>query len=84
MTTDVCNAYNDHASTPQGHAPVLSRLSTPALHMLKWLKRAFNVHMQRRSLLSLSDQQLRDIGLERNEAECEASRAFWDLPTQRQ
>ena len=80
MTTDACNAYN-HASTIKGHAPVLRRLSTTATHMIQWLKRAFNVHVQRRSLPGVSEQQLHDIGLERIEADREASRSFWDLPT---
>jgi len=78
MTTDICNAYNHPASTPAGHAPVLSRLSTVANVVAQWLKRTYAVHQQRRALRGLNDRQLRDIGLERLEAEREASRAFWD------
>jgi len=81
MTTDICNAYSHPASAPQGRTPVLSRISSTAKLSAQWLKRAYSVHMQRRSLLTLNDQQLRDIGLERADAEREASRAFWDLPT---
>jgi len=78
MTTDICNAYSHPASTPEGHAPVLSRLSTAANAAAQWLMRAYAVHKQRRALRGLSDRQLRDIGLNRIEAEREASRAFWD------
>jgi len=83
MTTDICNAYSAPASTPKGHIPVLSRLSTTTKATAQWLKRAYSVYLQRHSLQTLSDRQLRDIGLERLEADREASRAFWDLPTQR-
>ena len=81
MTTDICNAYNHSASAAKGHAPVLSRLSTAAKVSAQWLMLAYGVHLQRRHLRGLSDRQLRDIGLERLEAEREASRAFWGLPT---
>jgi len=78
MTTDICNAYNHSASAAKGHAPVLSRLTTAANVVAQWLKRAYAIHQQRNALRSLSDRQLRDIGLERLEAEREASRPFWD------
>lgn len=35
----------------------------------------------RRSLLSLDDHQLRDIGISRHEAIAEASRTRWDAPS---
>lgn len=35
----------------------------------------------RRSLLSLDDHQLRDIGISRDEAIAEASRTRWDAPS---
>ncbi|MGB0696668.1 MAG: DUF1127 domain-containing protein [Rhodospirillaceae bacterium] len=36
---------------------------------------------QRRDLASLDDRMLADIGYSRSEADAEASRPFWDLPT---
>lgn len=39
------------------------------------------VWKQRNALRNLDDAALKDIGLSRREAEREASRPFWDLPT---
>lgn len=38
------------------------------------------VTSERRRLSELSDAQLRDIGLTRDQARAEAERPFWDLP----
>ena len=61
-------------------APVQSRISNTANAIIKWLKRAYRAHLQRRSLAKLSDRQLRDVGIEANAAKREAARSFWDLP----
>ncbi len=37
------------------------------------------VSKQRRTLKDLSDHSLKDIGISRVDAECEASRPFWDI-----
>jgi len=43
--------------------------------------RAYGVYRQRQHLKALSDRQLADIGISRRDAEIEATRSFWDLPT---
>ncbi|APH74665.1 DUF1127 domain-containing protein [Aquibium oceanicum] len=49
--------------------------------MLSWILRriedAFERRRQRRDLLALSDDQLKDIGISRSMAHREASRPFW-------
>ena len=44
------------------------------------LSRLLRVSKQRRDLLSLTQEQLCDIGVTRAEAEAEAKRPFWDAP----
>lgn len=53
-------------------ASVLNRVGTA-------LSRALERSRQRRELRELDDHMLRDIGLERNEAEREWSRPFWNV-----
>lgn len=48
--------------------------------LLRWMKRASIVSMQRRDLANLSDDMLRDIGVSRADVDAEAARPFWDLP----
>jgi len=45
---------------------------------LLWLVIALERQRTRRALASLSDEQLRDIGLTRAEARAESARPFWD------
>jgi len=45
------------------------------------LAAAENVAAQRRQLLRLDDRALKDIGITRAQAEREARRAYWDLPS---
>jgi len=49
-------------------------------HPIVWLKRAFAVRAQRTRLEDLDDYLLRDIGVDREVAQREATRPFWDLP----
>ncbi|KZY29126.1 MULTISPECIES: DUF1127 domain-containing protein [unclassified Oleiphilus] len=44
------------------------------LHSLAW---RLEIHRQRKKLLQLSDAQLRDIGVSRQEAQLEASQPLW-------
>jgi uncharacterized protein YjiS (DUF1127 family) len=60
-----------------------SILSAPAFRSMRvslplgqWIR----VSRERRSLGSLNEQQLRDIGIDTTTAGHEASRPFWDLP----
>lgn len=41
------------------------------------------IRKERRDLANLSDQQLRDIGITRHQAELEASRGYDDVPSSR-
>jgi uncharacterized protein YjiS (DUF1127 family) len=54
---------------------------------LAWLRRrlaiAFAVARERRALLELSDDALKDVGLSRADAYREGTRSFWDLPVDR-
>ena len=49
--------------------------------LIETVARAARIHRGRQALLSLSDAQLQDIGMTRDEAEREARRPFWDAPT---
>jgi len=61
----------------RGHRRRASRMSEAAggiaAKLLAWYDRA----RQRRALLSLSDQQLSDIGISRAEADGEGDKPFW-------
>ncbi|SLN42089.1 hypothetical protein ROG8370_01763 [Roseovarius gaetbuli] len=60
------------------HAPARPR-TLPRVHFA--LRDMLAVSKQRNALRHLDDAALADIGLSRREAEREASRPFWDLPT---
>lgn len=62
--------------------PTMSRYSlTNRLKALfVYALRLIEVQRQRGELAKLSDQQLHDIGITREQAEREARRPFWDLP----
>jgi uncharacterized protein YjiS (DUF1127 family) len=44
---------------------------------------AIQVRRERRHLLSLDERALKDMGFNRGQAACEASRRFWDVPADR-
>lgn len=48
--------------------------------VLRRLGFAYRVYRERRALMSLSDHQLKDIGLSRSQAHREGARSFFDLP----
>jgi uncharacterized protein YjiS (DUF1127 family) len=50
-----------------------SLVAIAALRLLRWRELA----RQRRALLTLDDRMLKDIGITRVDAECEARRPFW-------
>ncbi|MFZ1427689.1 MAG: DUF1127 domain-containing protein [Geminicoccaceae bacterium] len=45
--------------------------------LVAWLEAAHERRRQRRALADLDDRSLRDIGLSRHQAECEAAKPFW-------
>ena len=49
------------------------------MNMLQWIKRAGRVHQQRRHLSHLSDDMLKDIGFDREQARREVNRWPWDV-----
>ncbi len=63
------------------------RMARPIRRLSLWLffwfsraRRGLDVLRQRRQLATLSNRQLADIGITREEAVDEAARPFWDLP----
>ncbi len=72
----------------QSHTNAIS--SPPALRVafqmarpMRWFsvaRQVFGILQQRRQLATLSDNQLADIGITREQALIEAARPFWDLP----
>ena len=54
-----------------------------ALKALTVIWTAFKVRRERQALSRLSDHELADIGLTREQAWDEAARSFWDLPKSR-
>lgn len=50
---------------------------------LRWVLRALTVSRERHALEKLSARELLDVGLDREAAEKEARRSFYDLPTRR-
>lgn len=53
---------------------------TTATSLLDQLYLALAVRRERRSLTSLGERELKDIGLSRADVELETSRPVWDLP----
>ena len=56
--------------------------SARPLRLFSLAFQVLSVHRQRRRLAELSDHQLTDIGITREEAQTEAARLFWDLPSE--
>ncbi len=54
--------------------------SARLLRLFSLAFQVLSVHRQRRRLAELSDHQLADIGITREEAQIEAARPFCDLP----
>jgi uncharacterized protein YjiS (DUF1127 family) len=51
--------------------------------LVRRLSVAFAVSRERRALMALGDDALKDIGLSRADAYHEGTRSFWDLPLDR-
>lgn len=65
-TVDTCHSA---CTTPQSRPSLLSFV-TSRLALMR----------QRRSLKTLDDRALEDIGISRADAQCEANRSIWDAP----
>lgn len=67
--------------TLRSTTPIRSALSFDLSSALTDLITLMALVRQRAALSRMDDAQLRDLGLTRREAETEAQRPFWDLPT---
>jgi uncharacterized protein YjiS (DUF1127 family) len=47
------------------------------------LAAALAVRAERRALMALDESALKDMGFNKGQAQCEASRTFWDVPLDR-
>ncbi|MCG7627464.1 DUF1127 domain-containing protein [Epibacterium sp. MM17-32] len=65
----MANSLSQHTCLPQRRASVFSRLGA-----------ALALRRQRHNLAQLSDAQLKDIGIDRTQADTEARRSMWDAP----
>jgi uncharacterized protein YjiS (DUF1127 family) len=63
--------------------PVTDHESGALGWLFRWLTVAFAVARERRALMALSDDTLKDVGLSRADAYREGTRPFWDLPVDR-
>lgn len=73
------------------HASPIAHLETPnpglkarLTQAVAWVEFAFRTARERRQLMALDEFALKDIGASKADAYREGSRAFWDLPQQRQ
>lgn len=57
------------------------RTASP-MRLLSFALQVLGVVRQRRQLVKLSEGQLADIGITREQARTEAARPFWDLPSE--
>ena len=76
MTTSF--QYQSGSETAVSHAEV-----GPVVRFLSFLARASEVARQRRALMRLGDQALKDFGASRADAWHEGGRPWWDLPRDR-
>lgn len=61
----------------------LAAVATEAYLLARKIALALEVRAERRRLLSLDQGALKDMGFNKGQAHCEASRSFWDLPVDR-
>ena len=59
---------------------LLTGLATLASKGLRRIETWIEISRQRRTLATLDDRMLKDIGISRASANFEASRPFWDIP----
>jgi uncharacterized protein YjiS (DUF1127 family) len=71
------DVFSSGPSAAAGFSPRLPRLGWLIVKMLDGLEAMAQKHRSRRLLLELTDEQLKDIGISRADAEREAGRPFW-------
>ena len=52
-------------------------------HLVRKAAIALQVRAERRQLQRLDDAALKDMGFNKGQAQCEATRTFWDVPVDR-
>lgn len=62
---------------------VLVTVAAQANLITRRIALALEVRAERRRLQSLDQRALKDMGFNKGQADCEASRSFWDLPVDR-
>lgn len=67
----------------QSTSPVARPPARQLMRTLAWAEAVFRTVRERRQLMSLDEQSLKDIGLSRADAYGEWSRPFWDVPRDR-
>lgn len=83
MTTLHFENSSLHSTLNDQLIPVWERKRGVLTHPFKVLFLALQIRSERRQLQGLSDQELADAGLNREDAEREATRAFFDIPEER-
>ena len=61
------------------HPDIVGRV----VRLVTYIRSCIGVAGERRHLVGLNDQMLRDIGISRADVSGEASRSFWDIPADR-
>lgn len=61
----------------------LLQAATLTSRLARAIATAIEVRRERRRLLSLDERALKDMGFNKGQADCEASRSFWDIPADR-
>jgi len=61
-------------------ASLAGHICKGAWHAAGWVGKALRVQAERRKLMMLDDEALKDFGLSRADAFREGTRGFWDLP----
>jgi uncharacterized protein YjiS (DUF1127 family) len=72
-----------HLAAARGAPGRLAELSVHAQRFCRKLAAALMVRAERRALMRLDNAALKDMGFNKGQAECEASRGFWDVPVDR-
>lgn len=71
------------ALAPEETGGRLALLSACVRRLSRKLALALMVRAERRALMRLDGSALKDMGFNKGQAECEASRSFWDVPLDR-
>lgn len=76
-------AIQTEATRPQTILPgnLISTLTARIGKMMKIAQQAYEISLERRQLMKMTDSQLADVGLTRYEVAKESKRSFFDIPS---